>query len=241
MSETPGTPPHDKQDSKPVDSPKKPKKRKRPSPEAVDAAYKITLDGYPMLYLLAARADSEQLKESGVLRETRTYMDQYIAELNPANSVERMLAVQMLWQHARIGMLIGLASDPENLVRLGTTKALQAAIDQALNTSRRQTLAWQQLKAPRSAQFIRGEQVNFAEQQVVANRPGEGGTQSRSDSPPARESTAPVPANEQGLDDDTQRTPAALPAQYPGSDILAGIGKPREAVGVQHRPEDVRG
>lgn len=241
MSETKGTLPRNERGSKPVDSPKSSKKHKKPTPEAINAAYGFILDGYPLLRLLAARAESEQLNKNGVLYEAHTYLDQYIAEMKPANPVERMLAVQMLWQHTRIGMLIGLASDPDNIERLDTTKALQAAIDQALNTSRRQALAWQQLKKPRSAQFITGEQVNFAEQQIVANRPGEGGTQARRDSPPTRESTAPVPANEQGLDDDTQHAPAALPAQYPGSDILAGLGQPREAVGVQHRPEDGRG
>lgn len=71
----------------------------------------------------------------------------------------------MMDMSARINQLIRLASTERNAEFL---RNLNTALDQAMNTSRRVALVWQELRTPRPAQHIRGGQVNVAEQQVVA-------------------------------------------------------------------------
>ena len=98
----------------------------------------------------------------------REFLDGLVKEIAPRNPIERMLAVQMAWQHGRIACLVrtaGREDDPKGLHRLNL------GIEAAMNTFRRQATAWQQLRAPRRAQFIAGHQVNMANQQIVNNLP----------------------------------------------------------------------
>ena len=107
------------------------------------------------------------LPPQGVAKGTAgEFLDGFIAELEPRSPIERMLAVQMAWQHGRIACLVRIAGREGDLDRL---HRLNLGIDAAMNTFRRQATAWQQLRAPRQTQFLTSRQVNIANQQVVNN------------------------------------------------------------------------
>ena len=98
----------------------------------------------------------------------REFLDGLVKEIAPRNPIERMLAVQMAWQHGRIACLVrtaGRADDPKRVHRLNL------GVEAAMNTFRRQATAWQQLRAPRRAQFLAANPVNLATQPLLATRP----------------------------------------------------------------------
>lgn len=126
---------------------------------AVDLLHRLSLDG--AAYVKLAAGIGSQVRESAV-----DYMQEYMAQMAPRTPAERMLAAQMLWQHARIAGLIdrsGKIHDPRMLGHINN------AIDSAMNVARRQAVAWAQVRSPRSVQYIEGQQVNVASQQVVVN------------------------------------------------------------------------
>ncbi len=142
------------------------------SPPVEDSSM-LTCDDRALLVQLVHRqaidADTYgcALPPQGVAKGTAgEFLDGFIAELEPRSPIERMLAVQMAWQHGRIACLVRIAGREGDLDRL---HRLNLGIDAAMNTFRRQATAWQQLRAPRQAQFLASRQVNIANQQVVNN------------------------------------------------------------------------
>jgi hypothetical protein len=160
-------------------------------------------------------------------------VEEHLAELAPRNAVERLLAVQMLWQHARLARLCSMSVNPTNLSDPQISKTLNAAIEQGMNTYRRQALAWQQIRSPRPAQFIRGGQVNVAEKQVVANGPVQGRTadqdeqEDRHDSPDGR-------GDAQGQ----HESQGTVPPFAGGLGVPAGLCSQEQAVGAKHGASD---
>jgi len=127
--------------------------------EQVNLLHRLLLGGSP--YAEIAARVSGQLPTSAM-----EYMEEHLARMAPQNPAEQILATQILIQHARVAWLVKrccYATDPELRCRL------DRAVDSAMNMSRRQVLAWQQLRSPRPVQYIAGQQVNVAGQQVVAN------------------------------------------------------------------------
>ena len=102
------------------------------------------------------------------------FVDQFVEQMQPRNPVERMLALQTLWQHLRIGRIIEQADRCVNEPELA--KAYGAVLENAMNTFRRHVQALDALRSPKPLQFIRGSQVNVGQQQIVSN--GHGVTQS---------------------------------------------------------------
>jgi hypothetical protein len=199
--------------------------------KAVDVLHRTTLDA--VTYAGLANGCDEVLLESSV-----QYLYEYLAQMSPRSPVERMLAVQMLWQHARLAELIRKASaiaDPHR------RRAVDAAIDSGLNVARRQAMAWAQLRSPRTVQYFGGNQVNVADQQVVAN--GFTGLEAGGGSANA--------ANEQGCRDRTGRDDgrgrAVLPPGQAVQALVGGAGIPsilghgEPALDHVHRPADPRG
>ncbi|MCC6679208.1 MAG: hypothetical protein IT436_18940 [Phycisphaerales bacterium] len=182
--------------------------------------------------LLDALPYTEQLRAVGMDQgadDALDYIDDYLAEVQPRNPVERMLAVQMLWLHKRLGQL---ATQTAKITRADHLRGLYAASDAGLASFRKHALAFQQLREPRPVQFIKAGQANFADKQVVNNT-----------IPPASGPES-VPSskveNEVGLED-APYSPPPLPPVIPGSDVLAGLRAPREAVGEIHRASDAVG
>lgn len=127
--------------------------------EQVNLLHRLLLGGSPYAEIAA--------RVSGQLPTTAMeYMEEHLARMAPQNPAEQVLATQILVQHARVAWLVKRschATDPDLRCRL------DRAVDSAMNMSRRQVLAWQQLRSPRPVQYIAGQQVNVAGQQVVAN------------------------------------------------------------------------
>jgi hypothetical protein len=138
-----------------------------PHPELSSAQVKdlheLVHDAGPYSQLIGQLPDT--MDPGGILTGSAgTYIDEYLREMAPRNPGERMLAVQMLLQHARVSRLMSMTPNTE-------TKAFasfQAALDSALNTYRRQMATWDAIRLPRPVQFIRGAQVNLARQQVIS-------------------------------------------------------------------------
>ncbi len=192
---------------------------RRGRPEAVRLWSEYALDGIPCLVLQGTREASDD-------DLAMTALEQYLEEMVPRDPVERALAVQMYWLHVRIGKLTQLAGLHDEL---DTLKAVWAALDSATNTYRRLAQAWQQLRTPRPVQFIKGQQVNVGEQQVInqnAGAPDAAGPESESENRKC--------ANELG----SGHEPAALPSVIPGSGVLEGVRRRAQAVGAEHRPAD---
>jgi hypothetical protein len=186
---------------------------------AVDLYHRMSLDS--ATYAQLAGVCDPALAPTGI-----DYLEHYLAAMEPRNSAERMLAVQMLWQHARLARLLRLWSHAANEDR---RKALDTAIDAAMGVSRRQAATWAALKSPRPVQIIAGGQVNVAGQQVVSNAnpaPGSDSRQSRNES------------NEQGSRD---ASPKALPAERERFDFPEGFGAGGEALEPVHGAADARG
>lgn len=130
-----------------------------PPLDAVNLLHRLLLGGSP--YVELAAKVSRQLPSTAM-----EYMEEHLARMAPQNPAEQVLATQILVQHARVAWLVKqccYATDPELRCRL------DRAVDSAMNMSRRQVLAWQQLRSPRPVQYIAGQQVNVAGQQIVAN------------------------------------------------------------------------
>lgn len=141
------------------------------------------------------------------------FVDQFVEEMHPRNPVERMLVVQLLWQHVRIGRLVELADRCAHEPDLAA--AYGEALERAMGTFRRHAQALDALRFPRPIQFFQDSQVNVAQQQVVTN----GG---------ANEKGLPVPQ-------------AALPAQRRRSIELATGDRPHATVGAHDRPDNAGG
>lgn len=212
---------------------------------AIRNLHELELDAIPYYRQIVARGPC------GEEHYADRYVEQYLAEMVPSNPAERMLAVQMLWQHARIGHLVRVVSRQTGL---DSIKVLNDAIDSAVNTQRRLTMAWNGLKNPRPTQFVKAGQVNMAGQQVVSNGPmGVPPSAPTTQSPPDRMATStpappnesreaspkPVSANEQGFDH-AQKTTPSLPPVIPGLDCPPGVRGPRETVDAVYRPQDGR-
>jgi len=74
------------------------------------------------------------------------YVDQFLEELGVDGPLDRMLAMQLLYQHVRVQNLClreFTATDPKQ------ASATRSALDQAMNTFRRQTQALRDLQAKR--------------------------------------------------------------------------------------------
>jgi len=154
------------------------------------------------------------------------FVSDYLAELAPRNPTERMLAVQMLWQHARIGGLMRMAARPSNVADPKILTGISRAIDDALNTSRRQAAAWAEIRSPRPVHVVRAGQMNVAHQQVVQNGPSGCITPS-------------APPNQQGYSRaEHPNAVPQLPLVSPGPLFAPGVGSSDQAVGVQHRAEN---
>lgn len=132
-----------------------------PTPSLVDLLHRVLLDGGA--YAQIAGELDARLAPSSV-----DYAQAYLDAMTPRNPMERMLASQILLQHARISSLIRSQCRTKNP---GLRGQLDRAIDSAMNVARRQALAWDQLRSPRPVQYIAGQQINVAGQQVVANAP----------------------------------------------------------------------
>lgn len=77
--------------------------------------------------------------------------DVYLAEMAPRNPVERMLAIQMLWNHKRIGRLI-----EKEVVETDSdiSKNIRSNIVSSMNTFRRQAASWDELRTPRQGRSV---------------------------------------------------------------------------------------
>ncbi len=163
---------------------------------------------------------------SGAMAATaHDFVDQFVEEMRPRNPIERMLAVQLLWQHLRIGRLVELADRCAGEPDLA--KAYGAAVETAMGTFRRHAQALDALHTPRPIQFIHDSQVNVAQQQVVTNGHAPA-------SPPEGEHHG---ANEQG----SAPRPAALPAEPGGQGEPAACDRADAPVGARDRTEDAGG
>ncbi len=94
------------------------------------------------------------------------FVEQYLEQMQPRNPLERMLAIQSLWQHIRVSSLClreARCSDAKEAA------AIRTAIEQAMNTFRRQVQAVRDLQTPRPVNLIRGGQVNVGNDQVITN------------------------------------------------------------------------
>ena len=182
-----------------------------PPTAAIDLYHRVALDA--VTYGKLAQNAAENLPETSA-----GFVERYIAAMQPRNPAERMLAAQMLWQHARLARLYRIWAVT---TRIDHLKVLDAAIDAGTNVYRRQVLAWQELRQPRPVQLIAGRQVNVAGQQVVTN------------AQPPPNSAAVSLTNEQGSHA-SHPTTAALPADTNGPDVLAAIRAGREALDPVH-------
>lgn len=118
---------------------------------------------------LEASTYSQLLAANGAEAAASTaydFLEQHLERLSPKDPIERMLAIQLLWQHTRIASLCvreTRTADPK------LAAALRAAIEQAMNTFRRQAKALRDLQSPRAMNLIQGRQVNVGDGQIVAN------------------------------------------------------------------------
>lgn len=91
----------------------------------------------------AERAASRQAGDANAMAQD--VLEDFMAAMRPRNRIERLLAMQMLWQHARIGRLSMMEATPNN-TRLDIAKSLNLAVDKAMSTFTRQVLAWSALR-----------------------------------------------------------------------------------------------
>jgi len=192
------------------------------SPAVVDMLHRATVDARPYFAMIV---------DANFRGTAIEYVEQYIAEMQPRNPAERMLAVQMLWQHARISRLVYLMAAES---RCDVLKEMNAAIDAAMSVYRKQALTWQELRTPRPVQIIRGHQVNMADKQLIAQSTGAGAArQLPTDS---REVERQNVSNKQGCEG--PQTPPALPAERTWPGCFEGDRAECKAVAVEHRPAD---
>jgi hypothetical protein len=157
-------------------------------------------------------------QNSGSAAETAfDFVEQHLERLAPRDPLERMLAVQLLWQHVRIATLCvqeTQARDPKEAA------AIRANIEQAMNTFRRQVQSLRELQSPRSLNLIRGGQVNVGDGQVVTNNQLNAERNSE---------------NELGFDhgDETE-----VPALAGGADSAPAVDRPRQALDAVHGAQD---
>jgi hypothetical protein len=145
------------------------------------------------------------------------FVEQHLERLAPRDPLERMLAIQLLWQHVRIATLCvreTQTGDPKEAA------AIRAGIEQAMNTFRRQARTLRELQAPRPTNFIRGGQVNVGDGQVISN---------------TQINEAPNAENELGMDHDGE---AGVPALSGGSSEPRSVDTPRQAVDAVHRAQN---
>ncbi len=148
------------------------------------------------------------------------FLEQHLEELQPRDPIERMLAVQILWQHIRISTLCvreSLTKDPKEAA------ALRSSIEQAMNTFRRQARTMRDLQAPRSPNIISGGQVNVGDGQIVTNSQLNGAVSC---------------ANELGCDDVDE---AFIPVDASRPSEPARLGPAREALDTLDGAENGRG
>lgn len=187
-------------------------------PDVIRVNHDLGIDSFVYERQLQALAPNDDLHKSALY-----YLEQYLDEMKPRNPAERMLAIQMRWVHLRIGRLLQVAESPANY-DLELFKGVSEAIDKLLNTSRRLMKTWDEMRTPRPIQFIKGSQVNMAEQQVVANGPVQSKT-------PEGDR-----ANEQGFVE--QAPTQALPLEPPGPIFTSSIGSEEQAVDAEHGSTD---
>lgn len=149
-----------------------------------------------------------------------------IDAMAPRDPVERMLVEQILFAHARAMRLSQLANQQNSLdgIRVANEYA-----DKASNTARRLALALAEYRRPPKTgpSFTAIGQANIAAQQVVVQR---------------EEAQSGNATNEQGSGQhEAGETPAALPADAGGAGVVAGLRRPREALGPVHRAPDTPG
>lgn len=185
------------------------------SEQVVNLHHRAALESAP--YHASLRGAGAVFQDSAI-----DYVEQYLAEMQPRNPAERMLAVQMLWQHARIARFMHAEASESRFMHMETLGKL---IDSAMAVYRRQTTTWAELRAPRPVQIIKGQQVNMAEQQVITQA---GGSRTANDA---------ISSNKQGCTDERATRPA-LPAQPVWSGFAAARQQEREAVAVEHRAEN---
>jgi len=149
------------------------------------------------------------------------YVIDFIKGISPRDSVEQLLASQMLLTHMRVLHLNNLAQQ-QTLVK--TVQVLNEAADRAANTFRRQVLSLAEYRRPpRQSNFTAIGQANIANQQVVQN----GKTENQKTT------------NEQGSGSgDGQNTSAQLPLVSGGTGIPPIQRKEEQAMAEKQRTED---
>ncbi len=180
------------------------------SPAAATLIHRATVDVHPYRELVA-HPDSQSTAIE--------YVEQYLAEMQPRSPAERMFAIQMLWQHARISRLTTYAATEQRCKQLD---GLNNAIDSAMSVYRRQVQTWNELRTPRPVQ------INVGKNQLIAQGCGPKGLGDG------------VSSNHQGCGHEQAPAPA-LPFEpvWPG---FTTAGQPeREAVAAVHRAEDAAG
>lgn len=119
------------------------------------------------------------------------FVEQYLEQIQPRDQLERMLAIQSLWQHIRVS---SLCLREAHCTDAKEASAIRTAIEQAMNTFRRQVQALRDLQTPRPVNLIRGGQINVGNEQVINNNVL---------------NTQTPPANELGWTDGRQETVSA--------------------------------
>lgn len=176
-----------------------------------------------MVYGNAVRQRMNQLCDLDVGDSGCNYIEDVLERMAPRDPMEEMLIQQAVLAHARVLHLTEYANRQE---RLEAVKVAHEYADRASNTYRRLMLALAEYRRPPRVgdSFTSIRQANIAAQQVVQN----GEIRTSGNATDEQGSEAPEP-------------PKALPADAGGAGILAGLGRPREAVGAVHRAEDTRG
>lgn len=185
------------------------------NPEFITYQHQLRSDSLPYMTMLLQDGQEETVETS------TEYIEAYLKEMAPRNPVERMLAMQMLWQHVRIGKMTRIVSNPNN-GDLEVFSSLNATLETAMNTYRRQALAYQQLRDP--VQPIKATQLNVAKQQVVAQQ-NQG-----------KKSRKRAPAKEK-----PSEAPKELPPVREGPDFFDQLRQQNAAVGTVNGTAHRRG
>ncbi len=166
-----------------------------PSLDTVELMHDILLNGATYQTLL------NRLGEPQAVATALDEIERFVKGMNPESPAEKLLAAQMLLQHAHIVQLLRRFSDRN---APADVKALSGAIGAAMDVFRRQVGAWDRLRRPRMT--VRALQANLAYQQIVQGREAFDVSRSVRET---RETKAELPADHDGVED----TPAIQPPE----------------------------
>ncbi|MEQ8770035.1 MAG: hypothetical protein RIB60_05955 [Phycisphaerales bacterium] len=184
--------------------PKRLRDEDAPSLDTVELMHDILLNGATYQTLLSRLGEPQA--EATALDE----IERFVKGMKPESPAEKLLAAQMLLQHAHIVQLIRRFSDRNEPTDV---RALSGAIGAAMDVFRRQVEAWNRLRRPHMT--VRALQANLAYQQIVQGR---------------EEFDVPRSVRER------RETQAKLPADTRGAGIAPQVQSGEQAVGVQHGP-----